>query len=60
MNTFIHVVIWIVAVLIIWIGAKFFADKISDYEVIEPEDGVQCIVVSRAFNTSVDCWVDND
>lgn len=24
--------------------------------VIQPEEGIKCVVVSRMFNTSVDCW----
>lgn len=36
---------------------KLFADSVSDYEVISPRDGVQCIIVNRSFNTSVDCWI---
>ena len=33
-----------------------FPDTVADYEVVSPADGVECIVVSRMFNTSVDCW----
>ena len=40
----------------IWVAGNMFAESISDYEVIKPKDGVECIVVSRMFNTSVDCW----
>ena len=40
----------------IWGMVKLFADSVSDYEVINPKDGVECVVVSRMFNTSVDCW----
>jgi len=43
-------------IALIWTLGTFFADKISDYEVINPEEDVKCIVVSRMFNTSVDCW----
>ena len=39
-----------------WTMGKLFADNISSYEVISPKPGVECIVVSRMFNTSVDCW----
>ena len=41
---------------VIWGMGKFFADGISDYEVISPRDNIECVVVSRMFNTSVDCW----
>jgi hypothetical protein len=40
----------------IWGVGTLFADSISDHEVISPEQGVKCVVVSRMFNTSVDCW----
>lgn len=33
--------------------------SVKDYEIIEPEKGVRCIVVSRMYNTSVDCWKTN-
>lgn len=42
--------------LVIWWVGSFFAKSISDYEVISPKEGVECVVVSRMFNTSVDCW----
>ena len=42
--------------LCIWGVGKLFADSISDYEIITPKDGIECVVVSRMFNTSVDCW----
>lgn len=41
---------------IIWGIAYLFSSTIKDYEIIEPEDGVHCVVVSRMFNTSVDCY----
>ncbi len=40
----------------IWGMGTLFADSVSDYEVINPKTGVECVVVSRMFNTSVDCW----
>lgn len=46
----------IAATLIIWLVGSKFAGAISDYEVIQPEPGIKCVVVSRMFNTSVDCW----
>lgn len=46
----------LLVVLCVWSISKIFADSISDYEVIQPKEGVECVVVSRAFNTSVDCW----
>ncbi len=51
---------WAVSVLVItsviWVMGKLFADSVSDYEVIAPKMNVECVVVSRMFNTSVDCW----
>lgn len=39
-----------------WGLGTLFARTVSDYVVITPKLGVSCIVVSRMFNTSVDCW----
>lgn len=49
-------VLFAVALLGVWWITKVIADNVSDYEVVRPEVGVRCIVVSRMFNTSVDCW----
>lgn len=43
-------------ILVIWLGGTFFAKTVSDSKVINPAPGVSCVVVSRMFNTSVDCW----
>lgn len=53
-----NVVFILMVILIIWGVAKLFADTVSDYEVIKPKNGVECVVVSRMFNTSVDCWIE--
>lgn len=53
-----NVVFILMFILIIWGGGKLFADTVSDYEVIKPKNGVECVVVSRMFNTSVDCWIE--
>lgn len=45
-----------VTALCIWGLGSIFAGAVSDYEVIEPETAVKCVVVSRMFNTSVSCW----
>lgn len=47
-------------IILIWYMGRYFANEISDYEVISPKDGIECVVVSRMFNTSVDCWAVND
>lgn len=51
-----YIGVWLLIVAALWGGGAFFAKKISTYEVIEPAENVQCVVVSRMFNTSVDCW----
>jgi len=45
-----------VVTTILWVGGTFFAKSVKSYEVISPTKGVECIIVSRMFNTSVDCW----
>ena len=40
----------------IWVSSIYISNKVSDYELVKPVDDVECIVVSRMFNTSVDCW----
>ena len=40
----------------VWTVGSYFSDSISDHKVIAPDIGVRCVVVSRMFNTSVDCW----
>lgn len=37
-------------------SANEFSESVNKHEVIYPESGVSCIVVSRMFNVSVDCW----
>ena len=39
-----------------WGAARFISDRSSSYETIKPNDNIECVVVSRMFNTSVDCW----
>lgn len=48
--------IYFAVIACIWIAGTTFARQVRDYEVIQPEIGVKCVVVSRMFNTSVDCW----
>jgi len=33
-----------------------FSKAMEDVKVINPKPGVECAVVSRNFNTSIDCW----
>jgi len=51
-----YVAVYIGIVLVIWGVGTMFASSVSDYVVINPKDDVECVVVSRMFNTSVDCW----
>lgn len=51
-----YVAFLVVMYVCIWGAAKLFADSVSDYEIINPTKGIECVVVSRMFNTSVDCW----
>lgn len=51
-----YIALLVVLYVCIWGAATLFADSVSDYEVIAPKTGVECVVVSRMFNTSVDCW----
>ncbi len=51
--------IYTIVIIIIWSIGKLFADTVSEHELIQPKDGVECVVVSRMFNTSVDCWITN-
>jgi len=51
-----YIAIYGLVIFCVWWGAKFFADSISDIEIVSPKDGIECAVVSRAFNTSIDCW----
>lgn len=54
--TAIYIIVTMIIVFLIWMAGKAFADSVSEHEVIAPYPGVKCVVVSRMFNTSVDCW----
>lgn len=45
-------------VFFIYFGVSVFPKLLKDYEVVQPEPGIKCIIVSRAMHTSVDCWSD--
>ena len=54
-----YVAMYAVLILVCWFAGMFVSDSMSDYEIIQPKQGVECVVVSRMFNTSVDCnWSD--
>jgi len=53
----IYIVLVVLILCLLWGIGKIFADSVSDAKVITPKPGVECVVVSRMFNTSVDCWV---
>lgn len=46
----------VVIVFFIYFGVSVFPKMLKDYEVVQPEPGIKCIIVSRAMHTSVDCW----
>ena len=48
--------VYLLAIGLVWGLGVMFSKSVSDYEVIQPKEGVECVVVSRMFNTSVDCW----
>jgi len=56
METIKLIAIFTVMFLSLWSMGNLFADSVSDHEVISPKPGIECIIVSRMFNTSVDCW----
>lgn len=40
----------------VWWFANKIASVLENIDVVEVEPGIKCAVVSRAFNTSIDCW----
>jgi hypothetical protein len=54
-ESIIYAVIVITVTVAVWGIGKMVSDTFSDYEVIHPRPGIECVVVSRMFNTSVDC-----
>ena len=59
-EAFIYIlVVCLVMGVSIFIG-NLGAKVVGDIEVIQPDTGVKCVVVSKSFNTSVDCWAYND
>jgi len=55
-ETALTLTIYIVLLLTIWGLGTWFSNRVSTYEIIQPEANIKCVVVSRMFNTSVDCW----
>ncbi len=49
---FIYFVLFIAVCGVVYL----ISDVVKKHEVINPAPGVQCVVVSRMYNTSVDCW----
>ncbi len=43
-------------VLVAYVTLTVIPQAIKSHEVISPYPGIKCVVVSRAMNTSVDCW----
>lgn len=50
------IAIYVAGFMLMWGLSYIGSTAVKDYEIIEPEDGVHCIVVSRMMNTSVSCW----
>lgn len=49
------VIVFCIPVLV-YLVFVFLPWAIGKHEVFSPEEGVKCVVVSRGFHTSVDCW----
>lgn len=43
-------------ILVVWSMTYFVGNTVSDYEIVKPRKNVECVVVSRMFNTSVSCY----
>ena len=46
----------IVAIVVILLIATKVVPLLEDLRVVEPTDGVQCAIVSRVAEVSIDCW----
>lgn len=51
-----YVCMYAVMIAAIWGVAYFVSQKTEKVTIITPQENVKCVVVSRTFNTSVDCW----
>ena len=49
-------IIVVVILVLVWIPTYFVSKGVADHKMIQPRDGVECVVVSRMFNTSIDCY----
>lgn len=58
MNNNSDIVLILGTIILIVMIVIFLPSSTKDHEVISPEEGISCVVVSRMFNTSVDCWKD--
>lgn len=54
-----YIIVYVVLVLSLWSLGVVFSKSVSDHEVITPKADIECVVVSRMFNISVDCWKAN-
>lgn len=50
-----YIALYVCIIIGIWFIGTKFAAGISDYKIIKPAPDIQCVVVSRMFNTSVSC-----
>jgi hypothetical protein len=55
-GTLFTVLIMALIFILTWSALKWFADVVSDYKIIKPKNGVECIIVSRLLTTSVACY----
>ncbi len=55
-ETILYGAVMIAVLLAIWGLGWLVAQRMEVVEVIEPEPGIHCAVVSRMMNTSIDCW----
>lgn len=53
-----YIAVYVGVFLLIGVGAYVVSEMTEEVTLIEPEPGVKCAIVSRTFNTSIDCWKD--
>lgn len=52
----VSVVGFIVVIVLLSIGARELNEALINHQVIEPEPGIHCIIVTAQDSSSVDCW----
>ena len=57
MREYAVILIAFLVVLGVMLGiVRLFSGFAEEIKVVAPKEGVECVVVSRMFHTSVDCW----